>query len=87
MAPDRLTHANWRDRFQPLLLAVESLPRVNLSASEVVEIGHGRPIVRIESLPDSQQFAAVDAAGRLAAILARRGKNQLGPLRNFPRNE
>jgi len=84
VAPERLTGANWRDHLQPPLRAVEFLPRIELSAEEVVELGYGRTVLRSESSSDAAQFAGVDAFGRLVAILVPRGQGRLGPLRNFP---
>ncbi len=86
--PGRLTHAGIRELLQPPLTAVESLPRVTLSKAEVVEIGHGRTIPEgkgeMKGKGEKGEFAAIDANGRLVAILAPRRENRLGPVRNFP---
>ncbi len=92
--PGQLTHAGIRELLQPPLTAVESLPRVVLSDSKVVEIGHGRTILKEKGEMEGKrerkekgeigEFAAVDTAGRLVAILAPRGEDRLGPVRNFP---
>jgi len=87
VAPHRLTRTTLAAHLQPALRAVAALPRIELSAAEVVEIGHGRTIRPAEFRCDAEQIAAVDAAGQLVAILAGRARGQLGPLRNFPTAE
>ncbi len=81
--PGRLTRENWAEHLWPPLRAVEGLARVELSAEEVVRVRNGLPIPRTVLPSDSGQFAAVDPAGRLAAILVPRGPDLLGPLRNL----
>jgi tRNA pseudouridine55 synthase len=81
--PERLDASNWRDFLLPMRRAVESLPAVRLSADELIELRHGRTIPRPPSLPESNEYAAFDPAGRLAAILAPRGRDRLGPIKNF----
>jgi tRNA pseudouridine55 synthase len=81
--PAQLTAANWADHLQPPLCAVQSLPRVELSEEERVEIGHGRTIPARAGQPDAPEYAAIDSAGRLVAILRPRGPGLLGPLRNL----
>lgn len=81
---------------QPALAAVADLPRVELSTPELTEIRHGRPIpiTSVKMVPtataalDSEvgsqaEWAAVDSAGRLVAILRERVTGQLWPVINF----
>ncbi len=116
--PKQLTAENWSTFLQPALRAVEFLPRVTLSAAEVVRVRNGLAIDKAESGEPKaeavgwvdghqrdalvgephhqaaascaaesgrreQQFAAVDQAGRLVAILLPHGPNQLRPSRNL----
>jgi len=84
ISPDELTAASWRDHLLPSLRAVESLPRVELTVKETVEIRMGRTIERSDVPTGPEEFAGVDTAGRLVAILAPRGRGLLGPRRVFP---
>lgn len=95
--PGTLDEASLAEHLLPPLRAVAGLPRIKLSDDELIEIGHGRTITGdcpnfcvakmglspLES--SSAEIAAVDAHGRLVAILAPRGKNRVGAVRNFPR--
>jgi tRNA pseudouridine55 synthase len=67
----------------PPLRAVDHLPCMTLSEAELIEIGHGRAIHSRQSNAETE-IAAVDAGGRLVAILAARGEGQLGPVKYFP---
>jgi tRNA pseudouridine55 synthase len=80
--PEMLAKAALDDRLLPPLQAVEMMPRVVLSPEQLIEIGHGRPVVPPKDLPLAREYAAVDAAGRLAAILVPRGPG-LGPVHNL----
>lgn len=82
--PDRLDQASWTDHLLPPLRAVERLPRIELSAQQLARVRGGQTIPRGELPPEANEIAAVDTAGRLAAILTARGKGLLGPLRNLP---
>ncbi len=85
--PRQVTKGNLADHLLPPLRAVAALPRVELSDEEIVLIRQGRTIDRkTETWPPGQtaELAAIDPAGRLVAILTRRGQDQLGPLRNLP---
>jgi tRNA pseudouridine55 synthase len=82
--PTALTRENWPERLLPPLRAVESLPRVCLTESEIRSIRAGQAIVREVSPPGGTPWAALDAAGGLVAILVPRGPGRLGPLRNLP---
>jgi tRNA pseudouridine55 synthase len=82
--PGELTRQNWPEHLLPPLRAVDALPRLTLSADEVARIRNGRTISR-QALPGgAEEIAAVEAGGRLVAILSRRGPGLLGPLRNLP---
>jgi tRNA pseudouridine55 synthase len=80
----QVTKANWTDHLQPALRAVEAMPRIELSHDEVTQIGHGHEISKRSVASDADQFAAVNAAGQLVAILTRRAPGRLRPLRNLP---
>ncbi|MCX7426620.1 MAG: tRNA pseudouridine(55) synthase TruB [Planctomycetia bacterium] len=83
VGPGQLDKATLADHVLPAILAVPTLPRVVLSAEETTEIGHGRIIRFRPELPEAPEYAALDAAGRLAAILVPRSTG-LGPLHNLP---
>lgn len=89
VAIDDLKAENLADHLQPAVVAVAELPRLTLSAAELVEIGHGRPIAMphretddVKVGPDSK-FAALDPSGQLAAILYEKRPGQLWPEHNF----
>jgi len=84
LGPHQITQENWTDHLLPASRAVESLSRIELSADEITEIRNGRMIPRDVGPDDAKEFAAIDATGRLIAILIRRGEGLLGPLRNLP---
>jgi len=85
--PGQLDAQNWRDHLLSPLRAVESLPRVELSAEEAVLVRHGRTIWRETAHPQGQELAAVDTAGRLVAVLICPADGLLRPLRNLPPEE
>ena len=82
--PSRLTKQNWTDLLLPPLWAVDALPRVELAGGEIARIRNGQTISGKGSPSPSQELAAVDASGRLVAILQSRGGDLLGPVRNLP---
>jgi tRNA pseudouridine55 synthase len=84
---DSLSDHNWRQHLIPPLAAVPSLPRVELTEEEVARIRTGLSIRREVGTGDSTEQAAIDASGRLIAILMPRGAGLLGPKRNFPPDE
>ena len=84
VAPGEITRENCMEHLLPALRAVQQLPRVELSAGEISGVGNGQSITKETQLSDAKEVAAVDAAGRLVAILTRRGPGLLRPLRNFP---
>jgi len=82
--PQDLTRERWADHLLPPLRAVETLPRLELSAEQIARIHHGQTISRPTRLPNAKEYAAIDPAGRLVAILTGRAAGMLGPLRNLP---
>jgi tRNA pseudouridine55 synthase len=68
----------------PPAQAVAHLPQVVLNAAEVADLGRGRPLAA-ERLPPGAtgSWAAVTAAGDLAAILAPSRDGRWKPARNF----
>jgi len=82
--PDSLSDVNWRERLVPPLAAVQSLPRLQLTAEEIEQIQNGVSIRREGGSGGSTEHAAIDSSGRLVAILVPRGAGLLGPKRNFP---
>ncbi len=74
---------------QPALVAVDGLPLIQLTADQLTEIYHGRPIVKSASstggppVAESSKFAALDSTGQLAAILYEKHPGQLWPEHNF----
>lgn len=87
---DKLTSDNFAERLQPPLVALQDLPQFKLTEKQLAELRHGRPIdVRNLERPPAREpggvveWAAVDPAGNLAAILFEKFPNQLWPARNF----
>ena len=87
VVPEALRRGTLRDHLQPPLRAVLCLPRITLSAEELVEIGHGRAFHPHASPPEGSELAALDAAGRLVAILAPYGESLLRPQKNLPQGD
>ncbi len=72
------------DCLLPPLRALEGLPTVTLDETEIALLHQGRTIDR--ELPEAaEEFAAVDAAGHLVALVRRRPQGGVGPVRNFSR--
>jgi tRNA pseudouridine55 synthase len=71
--------------FQPALAGVDYLPRFTLTDGEIVEIRQVRWINAPSDLPDGSlsddkpEWAAVDSAGQLIAILRKKHPGQLWP--------
>lgn len=82
--PEALHRGTFRDHFEPPLRAVSELPRIELSAEELVEISYGRAFRPETSPPDSPELAALDANGRLVAILVPHGDGWFHPQKYFP---
>ncbi len=72
----------------PASAAVEDLPRVIVGENQIRQLANGLAIRKSaiqETLPAvANEYAAVDDAGRLVAILAPRSEGVLGPTRYFP---
>ena len=81
--PNVLTSANWQNYLQPPWWAVAGLPRIELTAGAAARIASGQTIPRPPSLPAAGEYAAIDPAGRLLAILVPRGPGLLGPKLNL----
>lgn len=80
--PNHATAEVIQSSLLPLARACESLPQLRLTEAEVTEIRNGRRITR----PDLMMLgpiAAVDAAGRLVAIVAAAPEGQLRPEKVF----
>jgi tRNA pseudouridine55 synthase len=83
--PGLLTRENLAGHLLPMLRAVDTLPRVVLSAEEIGRLRNGLAVAAEPPVPEAAEIAAVDAQGRLVAILCPRGEGLLGPLRNLAR--
>jgi tRNA pseudouridine55 synthase len=93
LAFDEITPGSLRRCLKPPLSAVGDMPRLAVSDADVVEIRHGRPIeLRQLEVPaaeatspfrGTEEWAAVDGAGRLLAILREKRTDQLWPEINF----
>jgi len=80
---DDLTPEAIERRLLPPTRAIARLPMVQLADDEVRRIANGMLITN-RWKHDAGELAAVDAQQQLVALLAPRGRGQLGPLRNFP---
>lgn len=66
----------------PIERAVAALPHITVNAAEAQHLANGRFISR-DNAPDADELAAIDAAGRLIAIVAPHGDGQLRPIKGF----
>jgi tRNA pseudouridine55 synthase len=87
--PDAVTAENISSFMLPPRTAIECLPQVVLTAEQAARVRGGLFIDKMPLAADAVgseagEIAALDEAGRLLAILAPRGPDKLGPLRNFP---
>jgi tRNA U55 pseudouridine synthase TruB len=92
---DTLTAEKLHERLQPALTAVANLQRIQLNDGQLAEIRHGRPIRKprppglgSRNIPPVEkgppiEWAAIDAAGQLVALLAEKNGGELWPVRNF----
>jgi tRNA pseudouridine55 synthase len=92
---DTLTAEKLLEHLQPALSAVANLQRIQLNDGQLAEIRHGRPIRKPRPLgavpgkiPPAEagspaEWAAIDAAGKLVALLAEKNGGELWPVRNF----
>ena len=81
---EELTAESLPHNLQSPLAAVADLPRVTLSDEQLEEIRHGRPIAFLSGGAGSpadatSEWAAIDAAGQLAAILREKRPGELWP--------
>ncbi|MEX0866385.1 MAG: tRNA pseudouridine(55) synthase TruB [Pirellulales bacterium] len=72
LAPEQLTAENLAGQLLPAIRAVDHLPQVALSDTEVAEIRQGKRIDRGPQ-PGDCEIAAVEATGELVALLESRG--------------
>ena len=77
------TADNIAEHFRPALTAAANLPRLMLTDAELIEIRHGRPIAMPHKERDGAEWAAVDSADQLVAILHEKHHGQLWPVHNF----
>ena len=82
--PQLLSPDGWMQYLRPPVAAAEGLPRVDLSPEEAARVRQGQTIEKVARERDAEELAALDADGRLVAILAPRGAGRLGPTRTFP---
>ncbi len=80
--PRTLTAADWQGRLDPLRKALSALPVRELTAAEVSRVRQGL-FIPLTAPAENPEIAAVDASGRLVAILVPRGPGQSGPAKNF----
>lgn len=81
--PEAIDVANWPALLLPAIRAVDSMPRIVLSASQQQDLRHGRPPAREAGLPQAPEYAAVDEAGNLLAILKPVGRVALAVAKNL----
>lgn len=86
IGPDALKQETLADQIQPALLAVDDLPRIELTESTHIEITHGRSILLPPDLPVAEQYVALTPDGKLAALL-KIVQSRLTPTRVFCRND
>ena len=86
---DEISKESIEAQLIPAIRALGDLPRVTLSEDEASRVAGGLSIENRFNLPDEEasgddqaEFAAVDSAGKLLALLVHR-KGGLGPMRNF----
>lgn len=86
---DDLNPLTLPQHLQPALVALAGLPLIKLTEAQVAEIHFGRPIEKPPgdgSDPlhaESSEWAAVNSAGQLVAVLGEKHPNQLWPNKNF----
>lgn len=81
VATEALTPANLSQHLLALSRGAECLPKVVVSPADIQRLARGQFIGVAE--PVGTELAALDASGRLVAILSRRDERVYGPLRNF----
>jgi tRNA pseudouridine55 synthase len=88
IALDQLTAEAVRRNLQPAISAVGGLQRVHLDDWQLGELRHGRPAAMIRSSIDPHfdanvEYAAVNAAGELCAIVREKRAGELWPVTNL----
>lgn len=81
---ESLDREHWTDRLLPPLRAVETLPRIVLTAPEIGRLQSGQAIARQVPDQDAKGLAGVCVDDRLVAILVCRGPDLWGPVCNLP---
>ena len=82
LAVDRLTLETLGENLRPLADAVAHLPSLRVSMNEIARLQRGQSITRME-IAVEREIAALDEAGNLVAILARRQPGEWRPVKNF----
>jgi tRNA pseudouridine55 synthase len=80
---DALTQGNLSSKLLSPLIGLADLPRITISDQQQRRLAQGLTIDNSWAAED-RELVAIDAAGRLCAIVEPRQGQQLGPTRNFP---
>jgi tRNA pseudouridine55 synthase len=80
--PRGLTTTDCSSHLDPLLKALASMPKRELSPTETSRVRQGLTISDMASDADGE-VAAIDDQGQLVSILVRRGPSEWGPSKNF----
>jgi tRNA pseudouridine55 synthase len=80
---DALTQGNLSSKLLSPLIGLADLPRITISDQQQRRLAQGLTIDNSWAVED-RELVAIDAAGRLCAIVEPRHGQQLGPIRNFP---
>jgi tRNA pseudouridine55 synthase len=80
---DTLTPENMPSKLLSPLIGLADLPRITISDQQQRRLAQGLTIDNRWPAED-RELAAIDAAGRLCAIVEPRHVQQLGPIKNFP---
>jgi tRNA pseudouridine55 synthase len=80
---DDLAAGMIESRLLPPARATAQLPTVQLSDDEIRRVANGM-LIPNRWRSDAVEIAGFDAQNRLVALLAPRGHDRLGPVRNFP---
>jgi tRNA pseudouridine55 synthase len=87
IAYDDLSREITNARLRPPIEALGDMPQVIVTTAEVAELANGRTIDNRNSLAAGNEIAAVDADGRLIALLRIETDNRFQPVRFFPKAE
>jgi tRNA pseudouridine55 synthase len=86
VSPEQITVETLFTHILSPITAVAHLPQLTLSAAELIEVGHGRPVVRnTTSTPssDMEEWAALDPSNELAAIVRLKDAGEFWPVLNL----